>query len=128
MNISRTVITFILFTIIIAIPPVILQLTGNGSVIGQGFWEMFTFMTLITLALLIAMTTINSKKPAFFAQGFLACTTVKILACFVFIFVFMHNNKPNKPIFMLDFFYTYILNTAFEIYVLLRNLRHKNLG
>jgi len=45
----------------------------------------------------------------------------------IFIYVFLSNNRLNKLVFMADFFYIYLLNTVFEIYVLLRNLRHKNL-
>jgi hypothetical protein len=127
MKLSRVILTFILLTAVIAIPPAILLQTGNNSLIDANFWSLFGFMSLVTFALIIVMSTLNVKRPQFFAQGFLICTTVKILACFIFIFIFVHNNKPNKTIFMADFFYTYILNTGFEVYVLLRNLRHKKL-
>ncbi len=60
-------------------------------------------------------------------QFFLAATVFKILACLVFALVFLLKNKVNKYVFVADFFYVYFLNTAFEIYSLLRNLRNQNL-
>jgi len=61
------------------------------------------------------------------AQFFLGATVFKILACLVFALVFLLKNKVNKYVFVADFFYIYFLNTAFEIYTLLRNLRNQNL-
>jgi hypothetical protein len=127
MKTTTAIIYFILFTIIIALPPVLAQQTGNGGWLDAGFWTLFVFMTALTLLLLTGIVTAYHKKPEYFAQAFLAGTTLKILLCFVFIFFFLRNNKVNKLVFLADFFYTYLLNTAFEIYVLLRNLRHKNL-
>ncbi len=66
---------------------------------------------------------INAEKGA---QVFLAATVFKILSCLVFALVFLLKNKVNKYIFVADFFYLYFLNTAFEVYILLRNLRNQN--
>ena len=127
MKVSTTIIYFIIFTAAIAIPALALQQTGNGSVIDGSFWSLFAFMSILTLLVLMAMVVVYHKNPDYFAQAFLGATTVKILACFIFIFIFLRNNKINKSIFPVDFLYIYLLNTAFEVYVLLRNLRHKNL-
>ena len=59
------------------------------------------------------------------AQVFLAGTTFKILACLAFLVVFIMKIKVDKPVFVGNFFYLYFLNTAFEVYILLRTLRHK---
>ncbi|MGN6181104.1 MAG: hypothetical protein ACTHNW_18115 [Mucilaginibacter sp.] len=128
MKVSATIIYFIIFTVAIAIPPVVLQQTGNGSLIDGSFWSLFAFMSILTLLVLMAMVIVYHKNPDYFAQAFLGATTVKILACFIFIFIFLRNNKINKSVFPVDFLYIYLLNTAFEVYVLLRNLRHKNSG
>jgi fucose 4-O-acetylase-like acetyltransferase len=126
MKVSTTIIYFIIFTVAIAIPAVALQQTGYGSLIDGSFWSLFTFMSALTLLVLMAMVIVYHKNPDYFAQAFLGATTVKILACFIFIFIFLRNNKINKSVFPVDFLYIYLLNTAFEVYVLLRNLRHKN--
>ena len=104
-----------------------LQHTGNAALFNTGFWEIFIFMSCITFIVLLLILIVQQQKPAFFSQAFLGGTTFKILACMVFVFVFLSNNSVNKLVFIGDFFYVYFLNTAFEIYVLLRNLRHKNL-
>ena len=62
-----------------------------------------------------------------YAQTFLAVTVFKILACLTFTLVFLLKNKVDKVVFAGDFFYVYFLNTAFEVYILLRNLRNQNL-
>ena len=67
------------------------------------------------------------KNKEYFTQAFMVGTTVKILACLFFIVIFLIKNKVNKFAFLADFFYTYLLNMVFEVYLLLRNLRHKNL-
>jgi len=126
MKIGPIIAYFILFTIIIAIPPAVLQYSGHNSLLNPGFWTLFGFMSAITFIVLMIMLVVDLKNPEYFAQAFLGGTTLKILASLVFIFVFFANNKINKPVFAADFFYTYILNTAFEINTLLRNLRRKN--
>jgi hypothetical protein len=61
------------------------------------------------------------------AQMFLGATTFKILACLAFAVIFLLKNRVNRYVFVADFFYIYFLNTAFEIYSLLRNLRNQKL-
>src|ERR1700744_1369046 len=127
MKLGPIIAFFILFTLAIAIPPAILQYSGNSNLLNPGFWNIFIFMSVLTFLVLMLMMIVYQKNADYFAQAFLGGTTIKILACLIFIFVFLANNKVNKLIFGVDFFYIYLLNTGFEIYVLLRNLRHKNL-
>jgi len=61
-----------------------------------------------------------------YAQAFLGATTFKLLACLVFVLIFIKETKPEKVPFVIDFMYLYFLNMAFEIYGLLRNLRNQN--
>jgi hypothetical protein len=110
-----------------AIIPVTAQHNGYADWLVPNFWLMFFFISLLTIAMLIALLIVQNKNQNYYAQTFLACTTVKILACLIFIFLFIAKNKVDKYVFLADFFYVYLLNMAFEVYVLLRNLRHKNL-
>ena len=84
-------------------------------------------MSALTFLILIGMLIAKQKNQEYFTPAFLAGTTVKILACLIFIFVFVHKNAANKHVFLGDFVYIYLLNTTFEIYVLLRNLRHEKI-
>jgi hypothetical protein len=127
MKIIPSILSFLLFTLIIAVPPVALQLTGNTDLLNPGFWTLFSFMSVLTFLVLVVILIVQQKNQEYYAQAFLGATTVKILACLIFIYVFISNNNVNKLIFMVDFLYIYLLNTVFEVSVLLRNLRHKNL-
>jgi glucan phosphoethanolaminetransferase (alkaline phosphatase superfamily) len=113
--------------ILLAIIPVTAQHNGYADWLVPNFWLMFFFISLLTIAVLISLLIVQNKNQEYYAQTFLAATTVKILACLAFIFVFIAKNKVDKTVFMADFFYVYLLNMAFEVYILLRNLRHKNL-
>src|ERR1700742_27734 len=115
MKIGPIIAFFLVFTLIIAVPPVILQYSGNGNLLNTGFWTIFLFMSVLTFLVLMLMMIVYQKNAEYFAQAFLGGTTVKILGCLIFIFVFLANNKVNKLIFGVDFFYIYLLNTGFEI-------------
>ena len=127
MKITTSILSFLLFTLIIVMPPALLQLTGNTALLAPGFWALFIFMSVITFLVLMTILIVQQKNKEYYVQAFMGATTVKILACLIFIFVFSSNNITNKVVFVADFFYIYLLNTVFEVYVLLRNLRHKNL-
>ena len=58
-----------------------------------------------------------------FIQFYLTSVVIRLLACIIFVFVFLINGLENKPIFLLNFFVLYLCFTAFEIYFLSTNLR-----
>jgi cytochrome bd-type quinol oxidase subunit 2 len=113
--------------VLFAIIPVTAQHNGYADWLVPNFWLMFFFISLLTIAILISLLIVQNKNRDYYAPTFLAGTTIKILACLVFIFVYISKNKVDKYVFLADFFYVYLLNMAFEVYILLRNLRHKNL-
>ncbi|MFI5137930.1 MAG: hypothetical protein ACHQIM_08875 [Sphingobacteriales bacterium] len=127
MKITTVILAFLLFVIIIALPPAALQYADNTSLLTTGFWTMFIFMSVFTFLVLMLMLVVKQKNHEYFTQAFLGGTTLKILAFLIFIFLFGAKNAANKHVFLLDFIYIYLLNTAFEIYILLRNLRPENL-
>ncbi|WP_429383473.1 hypothetical protein [Mucilaginibacter sp. UYCu711] len=107
--------------------PLCLKYTGNQNWLVSQFWLMFCFISFLTLATLIAVLISQSLIPDFYAQIFMGATVFKMLACLVFMLVLVLKTKVDKPVFVADFFYLYFLNTGFEVYVLLRNLRNQNL-
>jgi hypothetical protein len=104
------------------------MLANNGytNLLIPHFWLVFFFLSGLTLVVVIAVLTGQQIDVEKGTQMFLAATVFKILACLVFALVFILKNKLNRYIFVADFFYIYFLNTAFEIYILLRNLRNQN--
>ncbi len=117
---------FLLFALAVALPPVVLNNTPNKNLLVPGFWTMYFFISVLTLIIIVFMLTIQQINKEIYAQAFLGTTVFKLLACLVFVFVFVEKKNPVKVYFMLDFVYLYLLNTVFEICGLLSNLRNQN--
>jgi len=127
MKILPSILAFLLFTFVLAIPPAILQFSGNTGLLVPNFWLVFFYLSGLTFLVVSCILFVQAKNQDYYAAAFLAGSTVKILACMIFILIIVAKNKLNKNIFIADFFYIYFLNMGFEVYLLLRNLRHKNL-
>jgi len=127
MKIYYAIFFFVWFTFIIAIPPYFLQNYGHADLIIPEFWLIFFSLAGLTLLAVTAILVVRQMYPTMFSEAFMGATVFKILACLIFVLVFLAKNKVNKYVFVGDFFYAYFLNTAFEVYILLRTLRHKNL-
>jgi hypothetical protein len=127
MKIYQALLFYLWFTIIIAIPPYALNAYGHSDLIIPDFWLIFGFLSGISLLVVTAILVVRQMYPTMFTEAFMGATVVKILACLIFVFVFLAKNKVEKYVFLGDFFYVYFLNTAFEVYILLRTLRNKNL-
>jgi hypothetical protein len=122
-----TVLSYLLFTVIIAIPPLLLNFTGHADWLAPKFWVMFVFLSGLTFLTVMSIIIVGHINKELYAQTFLAATTVKILVSMFFALIFILKIKVNRYVFVADFFYIYFLNMAFEIYGLLCNLRNQNL-
>jgi len=127
MKVYRAVVSYIVFSILLAVPPLLLNYTGNTDLLTPHFWLLFFFISGLTLLVIAAVVLSQRANSEAYSQVFLAATTFKILACLIFMVVFLRKNHVDKLIFVADFFYIYFLNIAFEVYGLLRNLRNQNL-
>ncbi|MGZ3751326.1 MAG: hypothetical protein ACXVB0_13575 [Mucilaginibacter sp.] len=127
MKVLPSVLAYLLFAFILALPPIILRYNGNTDMLIPQFWLIFFYLSGLTFLVVSSILFVQQKNKEYYVQAFLVGTTVKILACLFFIVIFLMKNKVNKYVFLADFFYVYLLNMVFEVYVLLRNLRHKNL-
>lgn len=122
----RNLYAFLLFTVILALPPLALIYTGNNQYVLPQFWGIFILLSALTLGVIIAVGLVQKRYPAMYAQTFLIMTIVKMITTMLLALLIVLKTDVNEGIFMLDFFYIYFLNTAFEVYVLLRNLRNQN--
>ncbi|SHN19318.1 hypothetical protein [Mucilaginibacter sp. OK098] len=125
MKIYQALLFFLWFTFIIGIPPYYLKNYGHADMIMPDFWLIFFFLSGLTLLVVTGILVVRQMYPTMFSEAFMGATVVKILSCLIFVLVFLAKNKVNKYVFIGDFFYIYFLNTAFEVYILLRTLRHK---
>jgi uncharacterized membrane protein YozB (DUF420 family) len=127
LKIQPALISCLIFVLVLAVLPTCLSFTGYSRLLIPHFWGMFAFFTGLTLLIVIAILFTQKINPENYAQTFLAGTVFKILACLAFMVIYLLKNKVEKGVFVANFFYLYFLNTAFEVYVLLRNLRNQNL-
>jgi len=125
MKIYQAIFFFLWFTFIIAIPPYWLKSYGHADLITPEFWLIFFYLSGLTLLVVVSILVIRQLYPTMFSEAFMGATVVKILACLIFVVIFLAKNKVEKYVFIGDFFYTYFLNTIFEVYILLRTLRNK---
>lgn len=125
MKIYQALLFYIWFTLIIAIPPFALNKYGHTDLLISDFWLIFFFLSGLTLLVVASILIVRQMFPTMFSEAFMGATVVKILGCLIFVVIFLAKNKVNKYVFLGDFFYVYFLNTAFEVYILLRTLRHK---
>ncbi|WP_143020832.1 hypothetical protein [Mucilaginibacter gossypii] len=124
---ARVILSFFLFVIITAIPPVLLIYTGHANWLVPRFWLIFFFISMLTFITVFLVNFVGKINYSLYTQTFLAATTVKILAAMFFALFFLMKIKPNNGIFLVNFFYVYFLNIAFEIYGLLCTLRNQKL-
>ena len=125
MKIYQAILFYIWFTLIIAIPPYALNAYGHATLLIPQFWLIFFFLSGLTLLVVASILIVRQMYPTMFSEAFMGATAFKILACMIFMLVLLTKNKVDKHVFTGDFFYIYFLNTAFEVYILLRTLRHK---
>jgi hypothetical protein len=117
---------FTVFIFILAAIPLLLSYTGHGNLLLAKFWVLFSFITGFTFIVIASVLFIQHNNPALYAQAFLATTIVKMLGCMAFALIFVLKLHIDHGVFLLNFSYLYFLNTGFEVYVLLRNLRNQN--
>ncbi|WP_316735061.1 hypothetical protein [Pedobacter aquatilis] len=91
------------------------------------FWLIFGFIAGITyIAYILAYLGIN-RNPEAGVMAILGSVILKMIFCMAFVLIYSINTKENGLLFVVNFFSIYLLFTAFEMYCLLRNLRHQNL-
>jgi hypothetical protein len=55
----------------------------------------------------------------------LAAISIRLILTLFFVVIFTQKTKVDSLLFIINFFSVYLLFTTFEIYCLLRNLRHQ---
>lgn len=93
----------------------------------ERFWIAFIFFTLLTFMVSAAVLISMGKGSRISVQVFMAASITKLLACMIFALVYLSVYAVSELRFIACFFYLYFLNTIFEIYTLLCNLRHQKL-
>ncbi|TFF40758.1 hypothetical protein [Mucilaginibacter psychrotolerans] len=115
-----------IFLVLLALLPVCLVYSGYAPLLIPQFWVLFGFFGVLTFMLLTGMQIVRFLKPEMYAQAFLIATIVKMMMSMGLALIFVLKLHIGHGAFLANFFYLYFLNTGFEVYVLLRNLRNQN--
>ena len=93
----------------------------------KNFWLLFGFLAGITFIAYLLVDIGIKRDPEVGIMAIMGSIAVKMIFCMAFVLIYSIKVKEIGLLFMLNFFSLYLLFTAFEIYCLLRNLRHQNL-
>ena len=127
MNLSRFLLLFTGFTLLLgAGANLIEQLNPQDTVLIPKFWVVFGTIAFLTLIAFILSWLGIKKGTDVSVFAILGGIVMKLLFCMVFVLVYLLKFKVNDIQFVVNFFSLYFLYTGFEVYCLLRNLRHQN--
>jgi hypothetical protein len=122
-----TSIYLIFVGLLIGITAVLQALFSSPVLFVSNFWLMFGFLAGITF-IAYALVDIGVRRdPEVGIMAIMGSIAVKMIFCMAFVLIYSIKVKEIGLLFMVNFFSLYLLFTAFEIYCLLRNLRHQNL-
>lgn len=93
----------------------------------NNFWIMFGFLAGITYIAYMLVDIGVKRDPEVGVMAIMGSIAVKMIFCMAFVLIYSIKAKGIGPVFLLNFFSLYLLFTVFEVYCLLRNLRHQNL-
>jgi len=122
-----TSIYFIFVGLLIGVVAVLPLLFPNTQLFIDNFWVMFGFLAGITYIAYMLVDIGIKRDPEVGIMAIMGSIGVKMIFCMAFVLIYSIKAKGIGPVFLLNFFSLYLLFTAFEIYCLLRNLRHQNL-
>lgn len=99
------------------------KLFGSNELVHYTYWySNFFFFAVITLSHLIASQGLKSVQE--FHMFYFTSMGMRFLLSLIYVFCFAFFKVEYKIGFVLNFMYLYLVYTSFEIYTLIRNLRH----
>ena len=127
LNLTKFTFFYLFYCAVLAALAYLLSVVFAGSVILVAkFWVVFGFLAGITfIAYVVADRGIKSN-PEMGIMAIMGSIALKMVFSMAFVLIYSLNNKANGMIFVFNFFSLYLLFSFFEIYSLLRNLRHQN--
>jgi hypothetical protein len=109
---------------IIAVLPVLFP---DMQLFVKNFWLMFGFLAGITFIAYMLVDIGIKRDPEVGIMAIMGSIAVKMIFCMAFVLTYSIKEMGIGVVFLLNFFSLYLLFSVFEIYCLLRNLRHQNL-
>ena len=96
------------------------------SLLANKFWLIFGFLGVLTLIAYVLAFFGIKHNPEIGVMAIMGSIVLKMIFSMAFVLIYSLNHKGKDLLFVLNFFSLYLLFTCFEIFGLLRNLRHQN--
>jgi lysylphosphatidylglycerol synthetase-like protein (DUF2156 family) len=90
------------------------------------FWVVFFFLAGLTYIAYVTAYIGMKRNPEVGVMAIMGSITMKMLFSLAFVLIYSQKNNQIGLSFLTNFFSLYLLFSFFEIYCLLRNLRHQN--
>jgi hypothetical protein len=116
-----------LFTAVLgAIAYLLPSVFPDVTILANQFWVVFGFLAGITFIAYVVADLGMKRNPEAGVMAIMASIALKMIFSMAFVLIYSVNSKEKGMVFVLNFFSLYLLFSFFEIYSLLRNLRHQN--
>jgi len=96
LKIYKVLLSFLIFSCLLAVPPLLLTWFDNADMLIHGFWVLYFFVSILTLMVILTVLIVQQKNNEMYAAAFLGATTFKLLACLIFVLVFIKKNIPKR--------------------------------
>ena len=127
MSLARFTVSYLLFTVALGIIAYLLPSIFPGvHLLASKFWVVFGFLAGITFIAYVVADLGMKRNPEVGIMAIMGSIALKMIFSMAFVLIYSINSKEKGMVFVLNFFSLYLLFSFFEIYSLLRNLRHQN--
>ncbi|WP_256001989.1 hypothetical protein [Pedobacter deserti] len=127
MSIARFSVFYFLYCALLALVACVAPLFFPGvHLFVSKFWVVFGFLAGVTFIAYILADLGIKRNPETGIMAIMGSIALKMLFSMAFVLIYSVYGKEKGVVFVLNFFSLYLLFTFFEIYCLLRNLRHQN--
>lgn len=127
MSLIKFTFSYFVYTAVLGIIAYFLPLALPGvKLLVSKFWVLFIFLGGITFIAYILADLGMKRNPEAGIMAIMGSIALKMLFSMAFVLIYSQNTKEKGLVLVLNFFSLYLLFSFFEIYSLLRNLRHQN--
>ena len=127
MSLPKFTLYYLIYTLLLAgLAYALPQIFPQVNLLVKKFWLVFFFLGGLTyIAYLTAYFGIK-MDPQAGIMAIMGSIVLKMIFSLAFVLIYSLNSQEKGIVFALNFFSLYLLFSFFEIYSLLRNLRHQN--
>jgi hypothetical protein len=127
LKLTKFTLFYILYTLILGGIAYALQYQFSDlRILASKFWVVFGFLAGITFIAYVVADLGIKRNPETGIMAIMGSIALKMIFSMAFVLIYSLNSKEKGMVFVLNFFSLYLLFSFFEIYCLLRNLRHQN--